>query len=173
MALALLALAVGALVLWAVGPAQPAQPPARPYPRGDWRAEIAGVMLAAGAPNIVAAEALATQAALETGSGSGAAFRATNNLFSIHGDAGRPNPFWGGRTHTTSHGEILRVYSSVLDSARDMLRLLRDSPRYAAAWAALKAADAAGYFRAVAAGGFAEDPRYADSLARLYGGRHA
>jgi len=126
-------------------------------------------------------ETLLAQAALETGWGRRVPRRAdgasSHNLFGIKAGAGWRGPV--AVVRTLEHGEgglqperaRFRAYASPAEAFDDYVALVRTSPRYRAA---LAAGDAEGYLRALAAGGYATDPRYAEKvLAVLRGPRLA
>ncbi|HHQ41486.1 MAG TPA: flagellar assembly peptidoglycan hydrolase FlgJ [Chromatiales bacterium] len=126
-------------------------------------------------------ETLLAQAALETGWGRRVPRRSdgmsSHNLFGIKAGAGWRGPV--AVVRTLEHGEEglraerarFRAYASPAEAFDDYVALVRTSPRYRAA---LAAGDAEGYLRALAAGGYATDPRYAEKvLAVLRGPRLA
>ncbi len=126
-------------------------------------------------------ETLLAQAALETGWGQQVPRRSdgasSHNLFGIKAGSGWRGPV--AVVRTLEYGEEglrterarFRAYGSPAEAFDDYVRLVRASPRYRAA---LAAGDAEGYLRALAAGGYATDPRYAEkALAVLRGPRLA
>jgi flagellar protein FlgJ len=119
---------------------------------------------------------LLAQAALETGWGKSLESSAApaHNLFGI-----KAGGSWtGGRTAhwTMEQGaaglerrrEAFRAYESTAASFSDYVDLISSAPRYAAALESR--GDAEGYVRAIADGGYATDPEYADKWLAIYHG---
>lgn len=106
----------------------------------------------------------------ESGAGSGKAYQATNNAYSIHAGAGtgKTNQYWTGPKYTTSRGEVLRKYVTLADSVSDFCLLVADRPWLAAVYHAAIAGDRAGAFLAMELSGYAGKPAvgYAAALAR-------
>lgn len=103
-----------------------------------------------------------SMAALETGWGTGRVYLQTKNLFSI--TAGST---WRGATYKASTGFVFRVYSTHADALADFVRLISTAKRYAAAYAAARRNDAAGFFNGVQQAGYAgDDAQYAAKLGR-------
>lgn len=100
-----------------------------------------------------------------------------NNLGGIKAGGGRPNPWWSGRVVNKGTWEVgsdgkrftivdsFRAYDSVYDFYRDQDRLL-STERYKLVRAAGTPEEQA---RALQAGGYATDPRYAEKLIGLIG----
>ena len=119
----------------------------------------------------VDADVLIAQAALETGWGRhvirAADGRSTLNLFGIKASGGWHGPkvsvptleFVGGVPERRR--ESFRVYGSIAESFDDYVALVRGSGRYREA---LRAETPEAYIRALAAGGYSTDPRYADKV---------
>jgi flagellar protein FlgJ len=118
---------------------------------------------------------LLAQAALESGWGKHELRAAdgsnTYNLFNIK--AGKS---WQGESVMVNADEYLngkmesqaarfRVYASYTEAFADYARLLKSSPRYAAA--VNQGADAAAFARGLQNGGYATDPMYADKILRV------
>jgi len=129
---------------------------------------------AAGEALGVAPEALIAQAALETGWGRAVIRhpdgRNSHNVFAV-----KATPEWGGarvevQTLEFADGVLVRerapfrAYGSLAESFADYVELVSTRPRYRAA---LAAPDAAGYLRALAEGGYATDPDYAEKVIAL------
>lgn len=122
---------------------------------------------------------LIAQAALETGWGRHVPRRAdgtsSRNLFGIKAGPGWSGPVAEVPTLEHRDGSLrvergrFRAYGSYAESFRDYLRLVQDSPRYRAALE--RAASPQGYIRALAAGGYATDPRYAEKVLAVLHGR--
>lgn len=123
----------------------------------------------------VAPELIAAQAALESGWGQhpvrGSDGGDTHNLFGI-----KAGPQWRGAVAesvtteveenvATRRSERFRSYPDHASAFRDFTRLLLDNPRYRDALGA--GDDAVAYAEALARGGYATDPAYADKLARV------
>ncbi len=136
-----------------------------------------GIVSPLGLP-AVAVDILRVQSKLETGSWTSKAFKATNSLFNRHAGSGRgvwigaekPRSSWkiGVDLYYAKPGdEDLRVYTDVYQSARDMAQLLKD-PLYVQALRALERGSMPDYYNALKTAGFAADPSYAQSLAKLY-----
>lgn len=121
--------------------------------------------------------ALVAQAALETGWGGRLPRRAdggpSHNLFGI-----KAGPGWGGERATArtleyedgvvvERREQFRAYHSIGQSFADYVRLIGESPRYAAARAA--GADPLRYAEALQAAGYATDPAYAAKIRAVLG----
>lgn len=123
-------------------------------------------------------ELILAQAALETGWGE-KVLPGTNNIFNIKADAGwqgesrefRVREFVNGRW--VEQNDRFRVYPSIDDALRDRVEFLRDNPRYERA--GLFEEGTQGNLRreaeALQRGGYATDPRYADKLVEIFGGR--
>ena len=110
--------------------------------------------------------ALAAQSSLETAHWASGVYRATNSLFNRHVGSGKG--YWTGTSYYANPGDPnLRVYTDISQSARDMAELLQD-PLYREALQNLKQGSATGYFRAVAAAGFAATPHYAEAVNVVY-----
>lgn len=122
---------------------------------------------------------LIAQAALETGWGKAvprtASGASTHNLFGIKAGAS-----WDGARASTWTLEIVdgvperrradfRAYASLAESFADYADVIGRLPRYAHALG--RAADPEGYARAVAEGGYATDPAYADKWLAVYRSR--
>ena len=111
------------------------------------------------------------QAALETGWGTSQPrddAGASNNLFGIKAGAN-----WNGRSVRSDTSEFtagiagreraaFRAYGNVAESMNDYVRLISDSPRYAAALNT--GTDVRAFAHALQRGGYATDPQYADKL---------
>ena len=123
-------------------------------------------------------EALLAQAALETGWGRHVIRRAdggsSHNLFGIKAD-GR----WQGERASTQTLEYVdgvavrvrdhfRAYASHADSFNDYVDFLQRNPRYRDALQ--RTGDAAAYFSALQAAGYATDPAYATKIQRILDG---
>ncbi|MBI3296665.1 MAG: glucosaminidase domain-containing protein [Elusimicrobia bacterium] len=144
------------------GPVDPAKPAA---PTGaGFRGFITEVFARVGTEGMNPEE-LATMAVLETASGTGKAFKATNNPGSIHKHG------WTGPTYTTTFGEVLRKYSTIEDGARDMVKFLLVNPRYSKAVAASRGRTGR-FFAEVAAAGWATSLTYAADLQREHDTRN-
>jgi len=115
--------------------------------------------------------AIVAQAALETGWGSsqpGDANGRSNNFFGI-----KAGGHWRGASVSADTTEFVggvaqgeraqfRAYGSVAENVGDYVRVLRDSPRYAAALGT--GTDVRAFANALQRGGYATDPEYANKL---------
>ena len=128
----------------------------------------------------IPASFMLAQAAHETGWGQreirNADGTASNNLFGIKAGAGWKGAVTEAVTTEVVDGEPrkgvakFRAYASPAESFRDYARLMKESPRYAAAVAGAGAAqpDAAQRFAlGLQKAGYATDPAYADKLGRV------
>ncbi len=138
----------------------------------DFARQLRGEAQVAGARLGVNPDFLVAHAALETGWGKRelryADGTTSHNLFGI-----KASPGWQGKTVdalTTEYVggvpqkrvETFRAYNSYAESFNDYARLVSNSPRYAGA---LNQGDnAAGFANALAQGGYATDPNYAQKL---------
>lgn len=123
----------------------------------------------------VAAEAIAAQAALETGWGQRLIRDADgisgNNLFGIKADARWP----GERLQVASleyegglprlRRAAFRAYQNLREGFDDYVNFLRDNPRYAEALRAGR--DPAAFAHSLQAAGYATDPRYAGKMTEI------
>ncbi|HET9643005.1 MAG TPA: glucosaminidase domain-containing protein [Burkholderiaceae bacterium] len=123
----------------------------------------------------VAPQVLAAQAALETGWGR-YPMRAPDgspmwNLFGV-----KAGPGWTGASAPVATTEVMqgqvrheeaafRAYADVQSGVDDFARLISQSPRYRAALHTGN--DSRAYAEALAQGGYATDPQYADKLVRV------
>ncbi len=111
------------------------------------------------------------QAALESGWGSSVR---GNNLFGIKADRSWKGPTVDVPTHEVVNGKRIaivdkfRVYSSWADCIQDRAQFFLRNPRYARCFTENTGA---GWARAVAAAGYATDPKYADTLVSIMDGR--
>jgi uncharacterized FlgJ-related protein len=98
---------------------------------------------------------------IETGYGTGDIWRNTRNPGSIKSTVG-----WTGKP---SYKDT-RVYATIEDGIRDWVRLMSESPRYRAAYAAMKARDFRGSFRELEVAGYevALNPPYSVRLENAY-----
>jgi len=120
----------------------------------------------------VAPEVLVAQAALETGWGEAVMRhpdgRSSYNLFGIKAGSAWSGPTVQQVTTEFRHGrrmevvQTFRAYGSYEESFQDYGRLIRSSPRYREALETRN--DPHAYIRAVAAGGYATDPAYAEKV---------
>ncbi|POZ63391.1 flagellar assembly peptidoglycan hydrolase FlgJ [Chromobacterium alticapitis] len=132
---------------------------------------------AAGARLGVAPDIILAQAALESGWGRKPLKRAdggdSHNLFGVKADSrwrgeaasALTTEFAGGLRQ--SRVESFRAYPDYQAAFDDYARLLSESPRYRAALGV--GGDAQAFARALAHGGYATDPEYADKLTALVG----
>jgi flagellar protein FlgJ len=123
----------------------------------------------------VAPQVLAAQAALETGWGRHP-MRASDgspmwNLFGV-----KAGPGWTGASAPVATTEVIqgevrheeaafRAYADMQSGVDDFTRLISQSPRYRAALHI--GSDSRAYAQALAQGGYATDPQYADKLERV------
>ncbi|SDG09012.1 flagellar protein FlgJ [Onishia taeanensis] len=124
----------------------------------------------------VPAELILSQAALETGWGRYSITTQdgsnSHNLFGIKAGSNWQGETTDIRTHEVIDGkrvaitDSFRVYDSYEAAFTDYARLIGDNPRYAGV---LTAPDAGQAARALQAGGYATDPRYADKLIAVMG----
>ncbi|WP_312551749.1 glucosaminidase domain-containing protein [Massilia sp.] len=111
------------------------------------------------------------QAALESGWGSRAP---GNNLFGIKADKAWKGPTVDVPTHEVIKGKRVaivdkfRAYPTLAASIADRADFFRRNPRYAACF---KETTGEGWARAVAAAGYATDPKYAETLVAVMRGR--
>lgn len=111
------------------------------------------------------------QAALESGWGARAP---GNNLFGIKADKAWKGPTVDVATHEVIKGKRIaivdkfRAYPSMGDSIADRADFFRKNPRYKACF---KETTGEGWARAVAAAGYATDPKYAETLIAVMRGR--
>lgn len=112
------------------------------------------------------------QAALESGWGARAP---GNNLFGIKADKVWKGPTVDVPTHEVINGKRVaivdkfRAYPSMGDSIADRAEFFRKNPRYKACF---KETTGEGWARAVAAAGYATDPKYAETLIAVMRGRN-
>lgn len=117
---------------------------------------------------------LLAQAAIETGWGRSIV---GNNLFGIKAGASWPGAQVTAATHEYQDGQRVateasfRSYPSLAASVQDFVSLVAGNPRYRAALG--KGDDAAGYARALVAGGWATDLDYVDKLQAVAGSDRA
>lgn len=115
------------------------------------------------------------QAALESAWGSSSLSRAAFNLFGVKSD-----PSWTGQIITLPTREYLngkwvtvnakwRLYKDWAECLIDHAHFLKSNPRYSRA---LTIRDSRGFARAIAAAGYATDPRYADKLISIIDQHH-
>ncbi len=111
------------------------------------------------------------QAALESGWGARAP---GNNLFGIKADRAWKGPTVDVPTHEVIKGKRVaivdkfRAYPDMAASIADRADFFRKNKRYAACF---KETTGIGWARAVAAAGYATDPKYVDTLIAVMGGR--
>jgi flagellar protein FlgJ len=166
----------------AAGPLEPAAPaekggPERPASPGEFIREVLPHARRAAAELGVHPMALVAQAALETGWGGRLPRRAdgepSHNLFGIKAGEGWRGERAVARTLEYQDGvavqrrEQFRAYGSVAQSFADYVRLIRESPRYAAARSV--GTDPARYAEALQAAGYATDPAYAAKIRSILG----
>ena len=143
-----------------------------PYPSdfmqelAEWTAKMLDASEATAKEIGVSPAAIVAQAALETGWGKSAI---GNNVFGVKAD-----PSWKGgrqcvttrewdpveRTYVTER-DYFRDYASLADGIVDHFNFLRDNSRYSNVF---NTGSDRAYFTALAADGYATDPRYADKL---------
>ena len=134
-------------------------------PKSDFRRVVGEVLRRVGTRGM-AVDPIVTQFALETGYGSGDAFKKTLNLGSIHAIGG-PTAYWDGTVTQTGDGP-LRTYKSLDAAAADYVRMIAEAPHYREAYAWGQAGDAGQFFRALKAAGYATDPVYVSSLSAAH-----
>jgi flagellar protein FlgJ len=111
------------------------------------------------------------QAALESGWGARAP---GNNLFGIKADKAWKGPTVDVHTHEVIRGKRVavvdkfRAYPSMAASITDRADFFRKNPRYKACF---RETTGEGWARAVAAAGYATDPKYAETLIAVMRGR--
>jgi flagellar protein FlgJ len=147
---------------------------ATPQQIADFVQRVGPLLQDAGRQLGVSPRILLAQAAIETGWGRSVV---GNNLFGI-----KAGSSWGGAkvsaaTHEYENGQLIairddfRAYPSFEASVQDFVALVSGSRRYQSALGA--GDDAAGYARALLAGGWATDVTYVHKLEAVAGGRHA
>lgn len=135
-------------------------------PLSDYELRFQKALADAGGTQNLPYRAMFIQSHVETGGGTSRVLKSWNNGFGIHGDKGAPNKFWDGSHQTTSNGEVMRVYKSLDLSIGDYIAHIQ--AMYPLCIQAAHTGDIKGYFAGLVSGGYAEDPKYYDTLLARY-----